>query len=87
MCYGTTASPTTNCAVVTGIDTSQFTRNIAGLTAGTTYYFRGYATNANGTFYSSDATFVTIPPTPTGFVAGASGCGNNWLNLSWNVSP
>lgn len=27
------------------------------------------------------------PPTPTGFRADASACGNNWLNLSWNVSP
>jgi len=31
---------------------------------GTTYYYRGYATNAMGTAYSPDATFLTLPTEP-----------------------
>ena len=36
-----------------------FTKAISGLTANTTYYYRGYATNSIGTSYSSDSTFTT----------------------------
>ena len=58
-CYGTTAAPITNCSADGSIDTSAFTQNITGLTASTLYYFRGYATNVDGTVYSADLTFTT----------------------------
>ena len=58
-CYGTTAAPITNCSADGSIDTAAFTKNITGLTANTLYYFRGYATNADGTVYSADLTFTT----------------------------
>jgi hypothetical protein len=38
-----------------------FSHSRTGLNAGTTIYYRAYATNANGTGYSSDSTFTTLP--------------------------
>ena len=31
--------------------------------------------------------YTNSPSTPTGFYAGPSSCGNNWMNLSWDFSP
>ena len=38
-----------------------FTVAVTGLTSGSDYYFRAYATNATGTSYSSISTFKTLP--------------------------
>ncbi len=38
---------------------STFSKRITGLTSGTTYYYRGYATNSAGTGYSTSSTFTT----------------------------
>lgn len=72
-CYGTSPSPTTNCLAQGGTTTGTYTQLRTGLTASTTYYYRGYATNATGTAYSVDGTFTTpaevvqIPePVPNG---------------------
>jgi gliding motility-associated-like protein len=63
--YGTTATPTTNKTVVSGT-TGSLSSNLSGLTAGTTYYFRGFATNTNGTAYTVDGSFTTTSaPTNT----------------------
>lgn len=37
---------------------------LTGLTPGTTYKVRAYATNAQGTGYGNEITFTTAPPTP-----------------------
>jgi hypothetical protein len=37
-----------------------FTSNLAGLSAGTTYYARAYATNSAGTAYGNQVTFNTM---------------------------
>ena len=47
-----------------GTGTGEFTSNITGLTAGTTYYVRAYATNAVGTSYGSQVSF-TADSAPT----------------------
>jgi hypothetical protein len=54
--------------------TGSFTKNLTGLTAGTTYYFRAYATNANGTGYGGILNF-----TPQTSSCTYSGSGD------WNV--
>ncbi len=41
------------------IGSGSFTSSITGLTAGTTYYVRAYATNKNGTSYGEQRTFTT----------------------------
>jgi uncharacterized protein (TIGR02145 family) len=58
--YGTTAAPT-----ITGPHTSDgtgdgvFTSSLTGLTPGTVYYVRAYATNTAGTSYGSEVSFTT----------------------------
>jgi len=60
VCWSTTANPTTaNSHTSDGTGTGVFTSNITGLTAGTTYHVRAYATNSVGTSYGSDLTFTT----------------------------
>jgi len=46
--------------------------NITGLTAGTTYYIRGYATNTAGTALSSQKTFTTAGTPPPEIVTNTS---------------
>ena len=64
VCWGTSTGP-----VVTGLHTSDgsgvgsFTSSITGLTAGTTYYVRAYATNSVGTAYGNELSFTTSPVT------------------------
>jgi gliding motility-associated-like protein len=54
------ATKTTNGPVASGT----ITGNITGLTAGTTYHVRAYATSeAGNTIYGVDLTFTTLPPT------------------------
>lgn len=61
VCWNTTGSPTVALSTKTsnGTGTGSFTSTMAGLTAGTTYKVRAYATNANGTSYGSEVTFTT----------------------------
>jgi len=47
-----------------GATTGTFTSSITGLTQGTTYHVRAYATNIVGTSYGPDVTFTTLT-TPT----------------------
>ncbi len=47
--------------VVTDLGTGAFTATAIGLSAGTTYHYRAYATNSAGTSYGADATFATAP--------------------------
>lgn len=61
ICWSTTATPTTsNSKTIDGTTSGTFTSSITGLTAGTTYYVRAYATNAIGTSYGSVQSFTTL---------------------------
>ena len=56
----TTSSPTiANTKTVDGSGIGAFSSSITGLTAGTTYYVRAYATNSVGTAYGTTRTFTT----------------------------
>jgi hypothetical protein len=59
--YSTLSLPTTALATKSsnGTGLGAFTTSISGLTRSTTYYYRAYATNANGTVYGTEKTFVT----------------------------
>src|SRR5690606_5452891 len=50
--------------------TGEFTVSVTGLTAGTTYYYRAYATNGEGTSYGDEVSFTTeagsTPDSPYG---------------------
>ncbi|MDM8552765.1 dockerin type I repeat-containing protein [Desulfobacterales bacterium HSG2] len=64
VCWGTSADPTTGDNTVPesplGTDAT-FTSVITGLTAGTAYHVRAYATNSVGASYGKDVTFKTLP--------------------------
>ena len=60
VCYSTTPNPTIGGMRTTdGSGTGSFVSNLTGLTAGTTYYYRAYATNATGTVYGEERTLIT----------------------------
>lgn len=63
VCWSTSSNPTINNSHTSnGTGTGSFTSNITGLTAGTTYYVRAYATNSAGTGYGETRTFTTTAP-------------------------
>jgi uncharacterized protein (TIGR02145 family) len=67
VCWGTAADPTTaNSKTSDGTGTGSFASNITGLTTGTVYHVRAYATNGSGTSYGNDIQFSTLAiPTVT----------------------
>lgn len=67
ICYGTSQTPTIDGThTEDGSGTGTFSHNITGLSSSTTYYARAYATNRNGTYYSSNiVSFTTRDGLPT----------------------
>jgi hypothetical protein len=64
VCWATTANPvSTGNHTSNGTGTGIFISAITGLTAGTTYHVRAYATNSVGTVYGGDSVFVATPAT------------------------
>ena len=60
VCWGISSHPVvTGSHTTDGSGTGYFNSNITGLSAGTTYHARAYATNINGTFYGDDVPFTT----------------------------
>ena len=89
--WNTSGSPTTDDdKTIDGDGTGSFISKVTGLTAGTGYYLRAYATNAAGTSYGNVRSFttldsVTVPsvttlPVTDIMVVSAEGGGNvtNW---------
>jgi uncharacterized protein (TIGR02145 family) len=61
--YGLSQNPViTGFKVPSGSGTGNFSCNLTGLTSGTTYYARAYATNSKGTAYGSNVIFITTTP-------------------------
>jgi hypothetical protein len=61
VCWSTTTNPTTlDSKTVDGTGIGTFTSAITGLTSGTTYYVRSYATNSVGTTYGPEVSFTTL---------------------------
>ncbi|NOX16727.1 MAG: VCBS repeat-containing protein, partial [Chlorobi bacterium] len=68
VCWSTSENPTTaNSKTENGAGTGTFTSSITGLTLGTLYYVRAYATNSHGTGYGNQESFTTddIPSVTT----------------------
>lgn len=89
VCYGTSQSPDINgLHTEDGFGTGEFSHNITGLNASTTYYARAYATNRNGTYYASNiVSFTTTDGLPTvttnsvtNITATTAKCGGNVTN-------
>lgn len=101
VCWSTATAPTLSDSFTTGGTTSgSFTSTMSGtFTSQTTYYVRSYATNAIGTTYGNEVTFVYFPvglayqggkifyvftPSDSGYVAGETHGLIAYVNL---VSP
>ena len=63
VCWSTTANPTlpTTAKTTDASGTGTYVSNITGLSGGTIYHVRAYATNSTGTGYGSDIIFTTDP--------------------------
>ena len=61
VCWSTSSNPTIALSAKTsdGAGNGTFTSSITGLSSGTTYYIRAYATNGLGTEYGNQVTFTT----------------------------
>jgi hypothetical protein len=71
VCWGTSSNPTISKTYATsGSGTGVFVTTITGLSAGTTYHYRAFATNSAGTGYGSDLTFTTGGNSRKGHTAG-----------------
>lgn len=65
ICWSTTPNPTVNNSKSTETTASlTYTSSLSGLSAGTKYYARAYATNAIGTSYGNEISFTTTSPNP-----------------------
>lgn len=61
VCWGTSSGPTTAGSKATDAGTTgTFISTIAGLTSGTNYFIRAFATNSAGTNYGNEITFTTL---------------------------
>jgi uncharacterized protein (TIGR02145 family) len=66
VCWSTSTGPTiNNSKTIDSSGSGIFTSSITGLTIGTTYYVRSYATNSIGTVYGNEIIFSTNLPTVT----------------------
>jgi uncharacterized repeat protein (TIGR01451 family) len=66
VCWSTSENPTVDDdKTEDGTGTGEFTSAITGLSPGTTYHVRAYATNSAGTAYGDDVTFTTSAAEPT----------------------
>jgi len=63
--------------------TGTFTRPLTGLSAGTTYYFKAFATNSFGTSYGAQESFLTLPAAPA--TPSASAVGPVGFTVDWGV--
>lgn len=62
VCWGTTTNPKTGSNKTSdGTGTGSFTSSITGLTVGTKYFVRAYATNSEGTGYGNEVSFTSNP--------------------------
>ncbi len=60
VCWSTSENPTTTGSKTSdGTGTGSYTSNLTGLTAGTQYYVRAYATNSAGTYYGFQVSFMS----------------------------
>jgi hypothetical protein len=87
VCWSTSVNPTTaNSLTTDGTGTGVFTSSITGLTPGTTYHVRAYATNSVGTSYGNDVTFTTNAVAPTVTTTAVSNITSTTASSGGNVT-
>ena len=66
-----------------GLGVGDFTHAAEGLSAGTIYYFRSYATNSEGSRYGPQRRFVTAKRESIGYLVDATGKTSGWWHSDW----
>lgn len=85
VCWSTSPAPTTsNSTTFDSTGAGAFVSMISGLTSGTTYYIRAYASNIVGTSYGAERTFTT-KVLPTVQTVGATNVVDTTATFSGNV--
>jgi len=88
VCWNTSTNPTTaNSKTSNGTGTGNFSSSITGLTGGTTYYVRAYATNSVGTSYGPVISFTAsaaTPAAPTASAASSVSCTS--MSANWSAA-
>lgn len=69
-----------------GTGAGTFTSTVTGLTPGTTYYLRAYATNTQGTSYGDEVSFTTKAAKPTVTTSSASNITLTSATVGGNVT-
>ena len=88
VCWSTAANPSTadskscRCSWY-----SQFVSSLSGLTAGTTYHVRAYATNSVGTAFGVDRSFSTSGQAPESLTQPATNITTTGATLNATVNP
>ncbi|MEI6749707.1 MAG: hypothetical protein WCM93_11160, partial [Bacteroidota bacterium] len=87
VCWSNSSNPTTaNSHTSDGSGIGSFTSSITGLSSGTSYFVRAYATNSAGTAYGNEVGFTTItsliPPTLLA-PSNGSNVGCCYLTFNW----
>ncbi|MBU1172731.1 MAG: thrombospondin type 3 repeat-containing protein [Proteobacteria bacterium] len=82
ICWGLSSGPSIGGNHTTdGVGTGSFTSQISGMTPGTIYYVRAYATNLEGTAYGNEVSFITLSSAPVASAAtdiSATGFTSHW---------
>jgi hypothetical protein len=87
VCWSTASNPTTADSKTTdGSGTGSFSSSITGLSPGTLYYVRAYATNSVGTAYGSENSFTTSAVEPTVTTTAASSITANAASSGGDVT-
>ena len=87
VCWSTSQNPTiSNNKTTDGSGTGSFTSNITGLSVGTTYYVRAYATNSKGVSYGNQQSFTTDAQQPTVTTSSVSNITRNSAVCGGNVT-
>jgi hypothetical protein len=88
VCYGTVQTITvTDPHTTDGSGLGTFTSTVAGLTSGTTYYVRAYATNSEGTGYGTAVSFKTLGSAPIVTTLDATAVLTTGATLNGLVNP
>lgn len=86
-CWSTSSFPTTNNNHTNnGQGAGNYTSDLTGLTPGTIYYVRAYATNSAGTAYGGNILFSTLANTPSVTTSAVGNITDNSATCGGNVT-